>query len=243
VKREKPYIEAKPAARNILPRDLPVVYEKEAERAADAARVIAEFPQQQFLDDAKAIAVIPGVKKGAFIWGGRWGRGLMTKRDIDGRWLPPSYIHLTGGNFGFQIGIESTDLVLVFTNEKAVESILKGRFTLNADAAGAAGPYGRKAQIGMPIQASAGIMSFMSRSRGVFAGISLDGAAITVDNSSNRRVYGKNITGDEILVGRRVEPNEAVAPFLNALETHSPGARRAAVVKDNAVTQSGEAPE
>jgi lipid-binding SYLF domain-containing protein len=225
-------VEAKPAARCIAPRNLPLVYEKEAERAAAAAKIINEFPQQGFLDDAKAIAVFPNLRKVAFILGGRWGRGLMTKRDIDGRWLPPSYIELTGGNFGFQVGLEGTDLVLVFTSQQAVDSILKGKFTLNADASGAIGMVGRKAQIGMPVLAGGSIMTFMSRSRGVFAGISLDGAAITIDNTSNERVYGKNISGNEILVERRVEVNEAVAPFMNALQMHSPGPRTASVQED-----------
>jgi lipid-binding SYLF domain-containing protein len=225
--RQKPYVKA-PVPRNIAPRNLPLVYEKEAERANDAARVISDFPQQVFLEAVRAIAVIPSVKKGAFIFGARWGKGLMTKRDTNGCWLPPSFIEITGGNFGFQAGIEATDLVLVFTSEDAVNSILKRKLTLNADAAGAAGPYGRKAQIGMPM-AAAGILTFMSKSRGAFAGISLDGAVITVDSTANQRVYGKGISGEEILVGRRVEANDVVAPFLTALEKHSPSGQTASV--------------
>jgi lipid-binding SYLF domain-containing protein len=225
--RQKPYVEA-PVPRTIAPRNLPLVYEKEAERANDAARVISDFPQQVFLEAVRAIAVIPSVKKGAFIFGARWGKGLMTKRDTNGCWLPPSFIEISGGNFGFQAGIEATDLVLVFTSEDAVNSILKRKLTLNADAAGAAGPYGRKAQIGMPM-AAAGILTFMSKSRGAFAGISLDGAVITVDSTANQRVYGKGISGEEILVGRRVEVNDVVAPFLTALEKHSPSGQTASV--------------
>jgi lipid-binding SYLF domain-containing protein len=220
VQPQKPCVAAKPAARNIAPRNLPLVYEKEAERAKDAARVIGDFPPQQFLEDVKAIAVIPSVKKGAFNFGGRRGKGLMTKRDANGCWLPPSFIEITGANFGFQAGVEATDLVLVFTSEDAVNSVLNSKLTLNADAAGAAGPDGRKAQIDMPM-ATAGILSFMSKSTGAFAGISLDGAVITVDSSANHRVYGKGISGTEILVGRRVEANDVVAPFLNALQKHS----------------------
>ena len=227
VQRQKPYIAATPAT--IAPRDLPVVYEKEAERANDAARVISAFPNQGLLDGARAIAVIPSMKKGAFVFGARWGKGLMTIRGTNGCWLPPSYINIAGGNFGFQAGVQATDLVLVFTNEDAVNSILRRKLTLNADAAGAAGPYGRKAQIGTPISLNAGILSFMSRSRGAFVGVSLDGAVITVDRTANRRVYGKGISGEDILVGRRVAVNEAVAPFLNALQVQSPSARTAAV--------------
>jgi lipid-binding SYLF domain-containing protein len=219
--RQKPYAEAKPE-RSIAPRDLPVVYQGEMERAIDAANVLADFPNKGMLCDARAIAVIPGVKKAAFGFGVRWGRGLMTMRDEDGNWLPPTYISITGGNFGFQAGIQSTDLVLIFSNTGGVRSVLRGKLTLNADASAAAGPFGRKLQGGVPILMNSGILAF-SRSKGLFAGVSLDGAAITIDDTANSRVYGKYISGDQILLDRRVEPNVAVAPFLNALATYSPG--------------------
>jgi lipid-binding SYLF domain-containing protein len=232
-------VAAKPAARNVAPGNLPLDYEKEAERAKDAARVISDFPQQQFPEDIKAIAVIPSVKKGAFIFGGHRGKGLMTKRDANGYWLPPSFIEITGGNLGLPAGVEATDLVLVFTSEDAVNSILNSKLILNADAAGAASPDGRKAQIGMPM-ATGGILSFMSKSSGAFAGISLDGAVITVDSTANHRVYGKDISGSQILVQRRVEANDVVAPFLNALQKHSPSCRMASVpsVQQEPVDQS-----
>jgi lipid-binding SYLF domain-containing protein len=132
------------------------------------------------------------------------------------------YISITGGNFGFQAGIQSTDLVLIFSNTGGVRSVLRGKLTLNADASAAAGPFGRKLQGGVPILMNSGILAF-SRSKGLFAGVSLDGAAITIDDTANSRVYGKYISGDQILLDRRVEPNVAVAPFLNALATYSPG--------------------
>jgi lipid-binding SYLF domain-containing protein len=219
--RQKPYVESKPAARSIAPRDLPVVYEQEALRAADAARVLSTSTAQDMIKDAKAVAVIPSMKKGAFVFGARWGKGLMTMRDEDGHWQPPSYIDIAGGNWGFQAGFQSTDLVLIFTSDSGIRSLLRGRLTLNADASAAAGPWGRKLQVGTPILLNSGIYAF-SRSRGLFAGISLDGAVISVDNTSNARVYGKNIDGSEILLYRRVEPNTVVAPFLNAMERYSP---------------------
>src|SRR6185369_12704637 len=110
--------------------------------------------------DAKAIAVIPGVKKAAFVFGGRWGKGLLTRRGEDGRWIPPSYIQIAGGNFGFQAGIQSTDLVLIFTSEDAIDSLLRGKLTLNADASAAAGPWGKKLQVGVPILLNSGIYAF-----------------------------------------------------------------------------------
>ena len=112
--------------------------------------------------------------------------------------------------------------MLIFTNEDAVDALLKGKLTLNADASAAAGPVGRTAQAGVPLLANSGILSFMSRSKGLFAGVSLDGAAIMVDDTANHRVYGKYITGDQILLDQRVETNSAVAPFLNALEKNAP---------------------
>ncbi len=219
--RQKPYVESKPAARSIAPRDLPAVYAREAERAEDAARVVSTGTAQDMIKDARAVAVIPSMKKGAFIFGGRWGKGLMTMRDPDGHWQPPSYIDIVGGNWGLQAGFQSTDLVLIFTSESAVRSLLRGPLTLNADASAAAGPFGRKLQVGTPILLNSGIYAY-SRSRGLFAGISLDGAVISIDDGSNARVYGKNIDGNEILLGRRVESNTVVAPFLNAMERYSP---------------------
>src|SRR5262249_55222787 len=119
------------------------------------------------------------------------------------------------------------DLVLVFTSDAAVDAILKGKLTLNADASAAAGPSGRKAQAGVPALLRGGILSFISRSKGAFVGVSLDGAAITIDDTANRRVYGKNVSGTDILVNRRVETNDVVAGFLKSLDTHSPSPRTA----------------
>ena len=206
----------------IAPRDLPLVYESQARLAAEAAEVLADFPLQGWLQNASAIAVIPRVKKGAFGIGFRWGTGLISMRDENGCWIPPSYIHIHGGNFGFQAGVQSTDLVLIFTNSGAVRSLLRGKMTLNADASAAAFKWGRKGLVGVPLLVNSGIYTF-SRSRWLFAGVSLDGAAITIADTNNQAVYGRNITGTDILRDRRVEPNDIVAPFLNALVTHAPG--------------------
>ena len=211
----------------IAPRDLPLVYESQARLAAKAAEVLEDFPHKDWLENARAIAVIPSVKKGAFGLGFRWGTGLISMRDENGCWIPPSYIHIHGGNFGFQVGVQSTDLVLIFTNSGAVRSLLRGKLTLNGDASAAALKWGRKGQVGFPVLwPNSGIYTF-SRSRWLFAGVSLDGAAITIADTNNQAVYGKNITGTDILMNRRVEPNDVVAPFLNALVTYSPGRQTA----------------
>jgi len=201
---------------------LPLVYESQARLAADAAQVLADFPHQNWIENARAIAVIPGVKKGAFGLGFRWGTGLISMRDENGCWIPPSYIQIHGGNIGFQAGVQSTDLVLIFTNTGAVRSLLRGKMTLNADASAAAFKWGRKGLVGIPLLVNSGIYTF-SRSRWAFAGVSLDGAAITIADTNNQAVYGRNVSGTDILRDRRVEPNDVVAPFLHALVTLAPG--------------------
>jgi lipid-binding SYLF domain-containing protein len=200
------------------------VWEEEAQRVQEAVNVVSEMPATVMLPNRVAVAVIPGSKKAAFGFGARWGRGLLTMRDEHGYWLPPSFIRITGGNFGFQAGVQSTDLVLIFTNERAINSLLRGRFTLNADAAYALGTFGQKFQVGTPVPFSSGILS-RSRSKWLYGGVSLDGTAITVDNRSNARVYGKNISGRDILLAQRVETNSVVDPFLSAMEKVSPSFR------------------
>jgi len=202
---------------------------KEAERAAQAATVLTEMmgmPEggipDELMSRAKGIAVIPHVIKGAMGFGGRYGKGLMAQRDAaTGKWMPPTYVEIGGASGGFQIGVEATDLVLVFTEEKGIKSLLDGKVTLGADATVAAGPVGRKAAAGTDIKLNSAIYSY-SRSKGLFAGVSLDGAAITIDDSANKDAYGKAVTGQDILVAHNVKSNPTVAPFLAAVEKYSP---------------------
>ena len=218
VQREKP---AEPAAPRILaPRILPTVYGDEMKRSIKAAKVLDHMPKW-FEKDAVAIAVIPGVKKAAFGFGVRGGKGLISMRDEYGNWIPPSYINIGGLNFGFQIGVQSTDLVLVFSDRDAVDALLRTKLTLNGDAQAAAGPVGRYGEAGIDIGLKSGILAF-SHNKGLFVGVSLDGSALTVDDSANAKVYGEYISGDEILLARRVESNEAVEPFLAALNRRMP---------------------
>jgi len=213
---------AAPEASCIKPRNLPSVSWKEEARVEDAADVVSTTLAQDMIGNAKAVAVIPGVKKGAFIFGGRYGRGLITMRNENGCWIPPSFIQITGGNFGFQAGYQSTDLVLVFTDAEAVRSLLRGKLTLNVLASAASPVAGRQVGAGAPILMNAGIYTFSS-SKGLFAGIAVDGATITIDDSSNQRVYGLNVSGTDILMDRAVESNDVVLPFLNALAGYAPG--------------------
>jgi len=154
------------------------------------------------LKDAKAVAIIPGVIKGAFMIGGRHGTGVVLVRGENGRWSNPLFVSITGGSIGWQVGGTSTDLILVFKALKDVEGLLKGKFTLGADAAVAAGPVGRKVGAATDVTLTSGILSY-SRSRGLFAGVALEGAALLVDDDSNAAYYGKEgIASADIVAGK-----------------------------------------
>jgi lipid-binding SYLF domain-containing protein len=198
--------------------------EVEDARADEASRVLTEIlriPEEsipeKLLAEAQAIAVIPDVVKGAFIVGGRRGRGLIAVRGSDGTWSNPSFLTLTGGSLGFQAGVQSADLVLVFRTARGVDSIVNGKFTLGGDASVAAGPVGRSAQASTDEQLKAEIYAY-SRARGLFAGVSLDGTALRIDNKSNQKVYGQGTTPRAIFEGRASVPTDAVVRFRDALE-------------------------
>lgn len=204
---------------------LPAVAKKvEDERAVEATRVLAEIlriPEEsipeRLLGDAQAIAVIPNVVKVGFVAAGRRGRGLIAVRGADGTWSNPSFITLTGGSVGFQAGVQAADVVLVFTTRRGVDSIVNGKFTLGADASAAAGPVGRSAQASTDERLKAEIYSY-SRARGLFAGVSLDGTALRIDNQSNQAVYGAGTTPRMIFEGRADRPSNAVVSFRDRLE-------------------------
>ena len=161
-------------------------------RATNAVRVLNDIMgkapdkaiPQDLLRNAKAIAVIPDMIKAGFVIGGRRGEGLISVKTRDGTWSNPSFITMTGGSVGFQAGVSSTDVVLVFRTQRGVDSIVRGKFTLGADAAAAAGPVGRNASASTDGQLKAEIYSY-SRSRGLFAGVSLDGSALRIDYDAN----------------------------------------------------------
>ena len=196
----------------------------EDDRAVDAARVLGEImhiPEDRIPDkllvNAEAIAVIPNVIKAGFAIGGRRGRGLISVRSKDGSWSNPSYITLTGGSFGFQAGVQSTDIILVFRTRSGVDSIVGGKFTLGGDASVAAGPVGRSAQASTDEKLKAEILSY-SRARGLFAGVALDGTRLAIDNKSNQRVYGEGNTARAIFEGRAGTGSDATVAFRDKLE-------------------------
>jgi lipid-binding SYLF domain-containing protein len=204
----------------------------EQQRAVKAAEVLTEVMQapdqgipNELMERAEAIAVFPHVVKGAFGVGGEYGRGMVSQRMANGRWSAPAYIKIGGGSFGFQIGASSTDIVLVFTDRKGYEGLLSGKVKLGADAAVAAGPVGRNAQVGTDIKLESPVFAY-SRSKGLFAGIALDGAVVTIDDSANQLVYGRAMSGREILTEGRAPINNIVAPFVQALNRYSPAHHR-----------------
>ncbi|MEE9562269.1 MAG: lipid-binding SYLF domain-containing protein [Thermoanaerobaculia bacterium] len=171
---------------------------------------------QRLLENAICIAVIPNVYKGAFGWGGRHGNGVTSCRNADGIWSPPSFTEISGGSFGLQIGGEAVDLVLFFMNERGVLSLLGSKFTLGGDASVAAGPVGRTAEAGTDIKLKAEIYSY-ARSRGLFAGLSLEGSRLAPDNKANRKYYQQTVDAESILFDHRVPRRPASASRFTAL--------------------------
>src|SRR3989442_10956422 len=175
-----------------------------ADQSAKAARVFDQIMGTReksipgdLLDRAEAVAVFPGVLKGGFIVGGRGGSGVISRR-VAGGWSAPAFFDLGGGSIGLQIGIASTDYVLLFMNENAVESLLSDKFEIGGEGSAAAGPVGRSASASTDVKLNAQILSY-SRSRGAFAGLELKGVVIKPDNDDNLQVY--SMTARDILTG------------------------------------------
>ena len=197
---------------------------KLAENAVRVLREVMEAPDsaipKDLLQNAHAIAVVPDVIKAGFVVGGRHGVGLVAVKTRDGTWSNPSFVSLTGGSIGFQAGVSSTDVILVFRTQRGVDSIVHGKFTLGADASAAAGPVGRSAQAATDAQLKAEIYSY-SRARGLFAGASLDGSALTIDNDANQTVYGQGVTARRVFEGGVSNVPNQVVDFRDRLEEYT----------------------
>jgi len=200
---------------------------KEDAKANDATRVLAEImripetsvPTKMF-EEAHAIAVLPDVVKAGLVIGGRRGKGLISVRSADGTWSNPSFVTITGGSIGFQAGVQSSDVILVFRSPRGVDNIVNGKFTLGADASVAAGPVGRSAQASTDEQLKAEIYSY-SRARGLFAGVALDGAVLSIDHKANQRAYGRNTTPRAIFEGRSPAAGAPLVDFRDRLEENT----------------------
>jgi len=184
---------------------------KRDHKAAQVFQEIMSAPDkgipQELLESVKCIAIIPGDVKFAFIFGANYGRGLATCRTGHG-WSAPMYIAVDGGSVGYQIGGSSTDLVMLFMNDHALHSLLSDKFKLGADASVAAGPVGRSANAGTDLKLTAEILSY-SRTKGVFAGVSLEGAVVQADKSGDKAMYGGGVDRHEILSGKVAVPASA----------------------------------
>jgi lipid-binding SYLF domain-containing protein len=193
-------------------------------KAGEALTDIMQIPEQGIPNDlmarAEAVAIIPHVVKAAFVFGGEGGKGLVSERTADGRWSAPSYIKIAGGNFGLQLGVTATDLVLIFTDRNGFKGLLDGKVKLGVDAGVAAGPVGRNAEAATDVLLKSPVLAY-SRSKGVFAGISLDGSVVSIDESANRAAYGRDIPAKDILSGT-VHKNDVVMPFMRVLEQYAP---------------------
>lgn len=202
---------------------------KETERLEKAAEVINEImgtPEnsipRDLLNKAVCVGIIPSQKKFAMGIGGSFGRGaLLCRRGGNGSWGAPSMFTLRGGNIGFQLGGSATDVVFIVMNPKGVGKLLQSKSELGADAQAAAGPVGRTASVATDLQMSAEILTY-SRSKGLFAGVSLKGSVLNQDHDANRRLYGRDMTPEDILIRGRVAPPGAARALVQALTKYSP---------------------
>jgi lipid-binding SYLF domain-containing protein len=210
---------------------LPMVgQKKENERINESAIVIKEIlgmPDgipKDLLDKADCIVIYPSVKKAAFVVGGSYGRGLITCRkgmDFSGSWGTPAMFALEGGSFGFQIGAQATDFVLLVMNESGAKSVMSSKVKLGADASVAAGPVGRAASAETDIVMKAEILSY-SRSKGLFAGVSLEGSTMRSDDGANKALYGKELSATEIVREGKVAAPASASRLLGILRKASP---------------------
>jgi lipid-binding SYLF domain-containing protein len=211
---------------------MPVLHaaDKEEKRLRNSAEVMEEILDipdalpQELLDRAECVVVMPSVKKFALGFGGSYGRGAMicrTGKNFTGSWGPPAMYRLEGGNIGFQLGGQATDFVFLVMNPKGAESLLRTKVKLSADAAAVAGPKGRAAMAGTDAYMQAEILSY-SRSRGLFAGVSVEGSTLRQDNKANEKLYGRKIEAKEIVHGGGVSVPAAGSPLVSLLQKASP---------------------
>ncbi len=195
---------------------------KEVQRLKESTEVFTEImaiPEKavptELLDRAECIAIVPSMKKGGFVVGGHYGKGVVTCRNAARQWGPPSMLTVEGGSFGLQIGGQAIDLVMLIMNKKGRNFLVKDKFTLGADASAAAGPVGRAASAETDAAMRAEILTY-SRARGLFAGVTLKGAVVKPDKDGNRDLYGREVPARTILDGGAPTPAEA-RPLLAAL--------------------------
>ena len=197
--------------------------ESSNERMNKAAEVLHEIMAtpdrgipEEVLEHAKCVAVVPHMIKGGFVFGAEGGRGVATCRTANG-WSAPAFFAITGGSWGFQIGIEGVDLVMIIQNERGMQRLLASKFQLGADASAAAGPVGRHASADTDWMLNTEILTY-SRAKGAFAGLTLTGAAVRRDDDSMRAIYGRHVSTRNVLMGN-VAATPAARSFLHAVRS------------------------
>ena len=203
------------------------------DRSVNVIRAIMATPDkgipEEVLAGTKCIVVVPDLIKGGFVFGGKHGRGVATCRTPDG-WSAPAFVSVGGGSWGLQIGIEDVDLVMLVMNDRGLQHLLSSKFELTGEGSVAAGPVGRHASAGTDWKMNTELLTY-SRSKGVFAGLTLEGAVIEQDNDSTRAIYGKHMSFRNILSGRASTPRSADA-FLKAISDASQQAHIAELKDD-----------
>jgi lipid-binding SYLF domain-containing protein len=196
---------------------------RRVEKAADVFNEIMGTPDkgipQDLLEKAQCIVIVPDLKKGAFIVGAKYGKGVVSCRRADGKWSAPGSIRIEGGSVGFQIGGEVTDVVAIVMNKRGMDKLLGDKFTLGGEGEVAAGPVGRAASAQTDAKMTAEILSY-SRNKGLFAGLSLSGATLRPDSKDNEELYGKPLSNREILTGN-VAPPAVANRLLTELNRYS----------------------
>jgi lipid-binding SYLF domain-containing protein len=202
---------------------LPADRQKQIEQIKNATEVFTEVMNipdkaipRDLLSRAECVVIVPSMKKGAFVVGAHYGRGLVVCRNENRRWGPPSMLSITGGSFGIQIGGQAVDVVMLVMNKRGINFLVGDKFTLGGDASVAAGPVGRATSAETNAAMRAEILTY-SRARGLFAGVSLKGALVKPDDDANRDLYGRELSAKTILLeGKAVMPPEA-QPLISAL--------------------------
>ena len=203
------------------------------QKSVDVIHAIMETPDkgipEEVLSNAKCILVVPDLVKGGFIVGGKHGRGVATCRTAKG-WSAPAFVSVGGGSWGLQIGVEDVDLVMLIMNDQGLQHLLSSKFQLTGEGSVAAGPVGRHASAGTDWKMNTEMLTY-SRSKGVFAGLTLEGAVVQQDNDSTRAIYGKQMRFRNILSGKATTPQSADA-FLKAVSEAGQQAKTAEAKED-----------
>jgi len=198
---------------------------KRLKRATEVFQEMMKTPDKgipsDLLDKSACIAVVPGLKKGGLGLGGKYGKGLVMCRKPDRNWTAPSFLTIEGGSIGFQIGFTQIDVIMLIMNRNGIDKLIGDKFTIGADASAAAGPVGRQAAAQTNIRLDAEILTY-SRAKGLFAGVSLDGATLRQDKDDNRDFYGKEIDARKILLDGTVAMPAEARDLASALSWQSP---------------------